>query len=387
MYHKPLLIVGIDPGITVGYAVLDIRGKVIKLRSSKQLELNSLISEIHSIGRVLLVGVDKMNSPSLVYKFATKLGAKLVSPKNDMRTMEKNILTKGLEFANDHERDSLASALFAYKEHNQLLKKIDKFAEAHNKRELADEITSLVVLKGISIQEASDMLEEPEEEKAVKRIIEQKQYTEEDFLDLYSKMKKLRRDFSLLRRYNDSLKDEITRLKGEKRYILGITNRTDKRSEEKLEFKERRIQTYDSQMRLKDEAIKLLKQRIIALSCFLSNLDENYLLKKLDNLGYNEFELKNPLLNIQRGDILLVNDITVYSEKTIQQLRNKVSIIIYRNGRAKSDLPFILVRSDELSLNEEEHFALANKKELDKKTSSYELLRKIIKDYKNEISA
>lgn len=387
MYHKPLLIVGIDPGITVGYAVLDIRGKVIKLRSSKQLELNSLISEIHSIGRVLLVGVDKMNNPAMVYKFAVKVGAKLVSPKTDMKVMDKNILTKGLEFKNDHERDSLASALFAYGEHNQLLKKIDKFVETNNKRELADKIISLVILRGISIQEASDMLEEPEEEKAVKKIIEQKQYTEEDFLDLYGKLKKLRRDFSLLRGYNDSLKDEITRLKGEKRYILGITNRTDKRSEEKLEFKERRIQTYDSQMRIRDEAIRLLKQRIIALSCFLSDLDENYLIKKMDNLGYNEFELKNQLLNIQRGDILLVNDITVYSEKTVQQLRNKVSTIIYRNGRAKSDLPFILVRSDELSLNEEEHFALANKKELDKKTSSYELLRKIIKDYKNEISA
>ena len=45
MHQKPLLIVGIDPGITAGYAVLDINGKIIKVRSSKQLDLNSLISE------------------------------------------------------------------------------------------------------------------------------------------------------------------------------------------------------------------------------------------------------------------------------------------------------------------------------------------------------
>ena len=294
MHQKPLLIVGIDPGITAGYAVLDINGKIIKVRSSKQLDLNSLISEIHSLGRVLLVGVDKMNSPSLVHRFATKVGAKLVSPKNDMRIMDKNILTKGLSFINDHERDSLASALFAFKEYSSLLKKIDKFVKDNNKGDIADKITALVILKGISIQEAAELLEEPEEEQTIKRIIEQKHYTEDDFLAIYDKLKNLRKDFSLLRVYNDKLKNEIRSLKGEKKYILDITGKTDKKSEEKLAFKERRIQTYDHQLRSKDETIRALKDRIMILSYFLSGLDENYLIKRLDNLGYKEFELKNP---------------------------------------------------------------------------------------------
>ncbi len=380
MQQKPLLVVGIDPGITAGYAVLSINGEVIKVKSSKQLDINSLISEIHSLGRVLLVGVDKMNSPSLVDRFATKLGAKLVSPKTDMKVMEKNLLTRGLKFSNDHERDSLASALFAFREYAPLLKKIDKFVKTHGKEELADKITSLVVLKGIAIQEAADLLEEPEEEKAVKRIIEQKQYSEEDFLRIYDKLKSLRRDFSLLRGYNEKLKGEIERLKEEKRFILGVTNKADKKSEEKLEFKERRIQTYDSHMKLKDELIRILKDRIVLLSYFLANQGENYLVKKLDNLGYSEFELKNPLLNIQRGDILLVNDISVFSEKTISQLKNKVTTIIYKNNKA--DIPFLVVKSSELDIKEEENFALVNKKELDKRISSYELLKKIIQDYK-----
>ena len=46
MDDKRLLIVGIDPGITTAYAVLDIEGSLIHLKSSKQLDLNHLISEI-----------------------------------------------------------------------------------------------------------------------------------------------------------------------------------------------------------------------------------------------------------------------------------------------------------------------------------------------------
>ena len=46
---KPLLIVGIDPGVTVGYALLDINGNVIKLYSSKELDLDKLISKIIEI--------------------------------------------------------------------------------------------------------------------------------------------------------------------------------------------------------------------------------------------------------------------------------------------------------------------------------------------------
>ena len=51
--QQDLIIVGIDPGATTGYAVLGIEGNLIHLYSSKQLDLNLLISETISHGKVI----------------------------------------------------------------------------------------------------------------------------------------------------------------------------------------------------------------------------------------------------------------------------------------------------------------------------------------------
>jgi len=78
MEEKKLLIVGIDPGITAGCAILDINGKLIRLFSSKDFNLNSLISESIGFGRVILVGTDKLKVPGLVHAFAAKVGADIL---------------------------------------------------------------------------------------------------------------------------------------------------------------------------------------------------------------------------------------------------------------------------------------------------------------------
>ena len=74
MQEKPLLVVGIDPGTTIGYAVLDLDGNLIKIDSSKHITLSSLISGITAIGKVILVGTDKKAVPGFVKKFAVKGG-------------------------------------------------------------------------------------------------------------------------------------------------------------------------------------------------------------------------------------------------------------------------------------------------------------------------
>jgi len=42
--EKQLLIVGIDPGTTLGYAAIDFEGNLIRVYSDKNFDLNSLIS-------------------------------------------------------------------------------------------------------------------------------------------------------------------------------------------------------------------------------------------------------------------------------------------------------------------------------------------------------
>src|SRR3989338_1935418 len=84
MEDRKLLIIGIDPGTTTAYAIIDIEGKLIKTSSSKHLELSKIISAAIKTGKVALVGTDKSKIPNLVYTFAAKIGARIIAPNEEL---------------------------------------------------------------------------------------------------------------------------------------------------------------------------------------------------------------------------------------------------------------------------------------------------------------
>lgn len=160
MQRKPLVI-GIDPGTTLGYAILNLDGEIKKLKSRKGLNLDSLISTVVKEGKVLVVGTDKNPVPSFVKGFCQKTGAKLIFPDEDLRVKEKRNLIKMKKTKNKHERDALAAALFAHKKIKRLLKKIDIFLKKANKEEFSDEIKELLLKKeGFNRERALKFLRE-----------------------------------------------------------------------------------------------------------------------------------------------------------------------------------------------------------------------------------
>ena len=85
----------------------------------------------------------------------------------------------------------------------------------------------------------------------------------------------------------------------------------------------------------KQEEINNMQNEITTLIYFLSNLNNSILLKKLDNLGFQEFEKKKDFLNISLGDILLVKDLDIVSDKTIREIKGKVNVIFYKKPISK----------------------------------------------------
>ncbi len=157
------MIVGVDPGTTVGYAVLDTRGNVLGTRSSKQLELNSMIEEVVSFGSVLAIGTDKKKCPGLVEKAAAKTGARIIAPKEDLFVAEKEMLTRNYttgktakvgKASNEHEKDALAAAIYAYKELEPLLQRIRKVLADDGKGHMFGKVAEIVVTEGINIKAA-----------------------------------------------------------------------------------------------------------------------------------------------------------------------------------------------------------------------------------------
>jgi predicted RNase H-like nuclease (RuvC/YqgF family) len=123
------LIVGIDPGTTTGIAILDLKGELISLTSSRKYSVANVIKEITRHGNPLIIGADISKIPRFVQSVASKFNeAVLVSPKTDLRKREKDRLVQDYDvrFENVHEHDALAAASHAYKKYKRMINKVKR---------------------------------------------------------------------------------------------------------------------------------------------------------------------------------------------------------------------------------------------------------------------
>ncbi|MCE4625611.1 MAG: DUF460 domain-containing protein [Desulfurococcales archaeon] len=112
------IIVGIDPGITTGLAVIDLYGNVLYLDSSKELDRRRAVEVISEFGRPLIIAVDVPIPPESVRKVAASLGASLYTPPEEMSVaLKRELASKALRGRlpqDSHQRDALAAAYKAF---------------------------------------------------------------------------------------------------------------------------------------------------------------------------------------------------------------------------------------------------------------------------------
>jgi len=161
-----LIILGIDPGTTKGYAVLDLNGNILEVKSSKKLDISIILQESLKFGDPILVGTDVKKTPSLVNKIASSLGAKIFNPKTNLtgqhkiKLVKKFLKHKDFEVNNKHENDALISAILAYKSIKPLLKKIEDRYKNTNKKDLIEEIKNIVIKEHINIKDAENLIKD-----------------------------------------------------------------------------------------------------------------------------------------------------------------------------------------------------------------------------------
>ena len=140
------IIVGIDPGTTIGYAVLDLDGNILELVSSRSLDLNSLIFKVARCGNIVAVATDKSIPPFFIKQFASYTGAIIINPEFDLRRKIKRKLANGLT-SNKHERDALASAICAYKRIKPFINKLEMHLKGINRESELHNILNLIITK------------------------------------------------------------------------------------------------------------------------------------------------------------------------------------------------------------------------------------------------
>ncbi len=203
------IIVGVDPGLTTAFAVLDLEGNILAVESAKTVGINWAIERVAEFGKPFVIAGDKERAGEALRKIAASFDCELFLPERDIEVEKKIELAKGEELKNQHERDALAAALLAYRARARGFAKIrDSVGER------AGEVKSLLIEgRAKNIAEALERLDKPAEveELEMKTEVEQKP-------KLKSVEEKLRRELEgrikLQKQYIEKIEGKVKGLEG-----------------------------------------------------------------------------------------------------------------------------------------------------------------------------
>lgn len=300
--NQKWIIVGFDPGLTVGIAILDLKGSVISTKSFKEISRSDIIKHIINYGKVVLVATDVYPPPKMVKKLASTLNSKIYSPGKTFTVSSKTELVDSYlneisypdSPGNAHERDALAAAIKTYKHYQKKLNQIEKRSEklGLSNAEI-DEIKSMVI-KGCPVSKAVDyILKIPENgdietqiveiEKDIDAIDEKKlKNIEEAARKLKLKIKSQQNQIKHLKRKNKRLKKEKNIYKDKNSALLDKI--------EKLHYDYSRDILSKKEISAKLSIIKGLQEKYNQEKKRREELEEN--LRSVKNIGVQELSKK-----------------------------------------------------------------------------------------------
>ncbi|MHA1550849.1 MAG: DUF460 domain-containing protein [Candidatus Heimdallarchaeaceae archaeon] len=415
------LIVGLDPGLTIGLSIMDLNGRILKIASFREASRGQIIREITKYGKPTLICVDVYPYPSFVEKVAATLNARTYTPRSVMTVSEKNEISRklamqhGILVKNAHQRDSLASAYKGYTKFKNEFENIERKYYDKFDRSIRDEIKNLIV-KGKSLIEAENIINQTIVVEKVKPTIEVKEKEDTPLIttdDLNSKIIMLQEQLDWERRKNSELYIEYQSLEEKMEYL------ENKLLEGKSEYMEnlQREKTFivkENEISFLREKVNNLQQELERYGDRVDELKRVSLLRGIEGwvplkvirkFSQEEIENTAKTYGLGPGDVVLILDSTGGGGKTAEQLLSykikgmigNVDQLSY-NAKLKlleEEIPMAkptdveIIRIDEIAVIKEEDLQKmleSAKKELDIKIveKKKEILDSLLDEYRDE---
>ncbi|MHA1347168.1 MAG: DUF460 domain-containing protein, partial [Candidatus Heimdallarchaeaceae archaeon] len=330
------LIVGLDPGLTIGLSIMDLNGKILKIVSYREASRGQIIREITKYGKPTLICVDVYPYPAYVEKVAAALNSRTYTPRSVMTVSEKNEISRklamqhGVLVKNAHQRDSLASAYKGYTKFKNEFEKIERKYYDHFDRSIRDEIKDLIV-KGKSLTEAENIINQSLDVEKVKPPLIFKEKEDPPPIstdDLNSKMIMLQEQLDWERRKNSELYIEYQSLEEKMEYL------ENKLLEGKSEYmealqREKAFIVKKNEICFLREKVNNLEQELERYADRVDELKKVSLLRGMDGWvplkvirKFSHEEIENTVKNygLGPGDVVLILDSTGGGGKTAEQL-------------------------------------------------------------------
>ena len=206
---RKFTIVGIDPGTTVGIAILSLDGDLLYLKSFRGIAPDEVVKLIAEYGKPAVIASDVTPMPGSVEKIRRSFNAVPASPGIEVSAEEKISLGKTFGYSNDHERDALTAALLTYRSYKNIFTRIEKKAPVD-----ADlELLKLYVIRGDSIEAAIEKVKAsnaPEKPRAGERPEKPEDRTvDESILKMRGNIHRQGEQIQNLQEYLEELKEEL----------------------------------------------------------------------------------------------------------------------------------------------------------------------------------
>ncbi|MEM4699438.1 MAG: DUF460 domain-containing protein [Candidatus Nezhaarchaeales archaeon] len=328
------VIVGVDPGVVTGVAVLGLDGRPLALMSRRGMDRLRLSNLVLSYGAPLIVASDVTPPSAFVERLASSLNAVLYSPPSTLSVDEKRKLASdfeeehGVRARDSHQRDALAAALKAFMHYRNKFEQVESHVRLAGAEVPVDEVKALVV-RGLSIQEAIKRLSPPPPEPAPPASRQPGDgRLREELRALRERVAELQRRIEALELERASLLSSISHLSERLREAEERAERL--RSEQALKARESlevrklesQLESYKAYSLKLERRVEELEKEARALSEALLRWARGELrpLKPLSALTPSSVAEGVRELGVGRGDIVLVRDASSGSPEAVEEL-------------------------------------------------------------------
>jgi len=337
------VLVGMDPGTTTAVAIVGLDGEVLDVYSTRTDDAAAVTEWIVERGRPVVVAADVEPMPNTVEKLRRSFDAAGWIPDSDLPVDEKQHRTREVAYDNDHERDALAAALYAFDDHED---QIDRIASKVPPQEEVGPIVADVIAGEHSVESA---LEARNEDDGSGSDAESKGPEPRELTDEEKKIKRLEARVERLESHADDLKETISkkndqigeyeqklkkarsqeRTEARKRREVTRLERENDRLERELDEERERVDELEGKLERLKALWKLDHSNFADVSEKQEGLVPVKVVEKFTTEAIRDAEER---FGLARDDIIMFRDATGAGESTAERLAEIEPRLVLRNG-------------------------------------------------------
>ena len=372
--RRDRVLVGVDPGTTTAVALVGLDGHVLDVTSTRTADTAEVIEWIIERGRPALVAADVTPMPNTVEKIAASFDAPGWVPDSDLPVDEKQHRTREEGYDDDHQRDAMAAALYAYDHYRETIER----ATSETPPDLDEGEVAARVLAGDSLQAALSALTETEEPEPEESTHEPRELTDDErrIKDLEAQVERLQAHVSDLEADLDEKDDRIEEYEAE----LSEARREERqearerREVTQLEWENDRLETELEEQRERADELESKLERLKQLwkldhSNFadVSRGRDLVAVKPVDQFTVDAIETADDEYGIASGDVVYLRDASGAGRRTAELLAEFEPRVVLRSGGLSDAADEVLFEheipvgpADDVTIREVDELAIAD---------------------------